>query len=149
MNILSFQVEPINPPDQLALAIIPVIDAALLTTLVEAYEVESGYDPPGGYGGIVPEYFDYGPLDRYFIQAFAPSTHWARVNGIWLLGCDCGEVGCWPLQCRVSIAEDLVTWCDFAQPHRPQRDYSRFGPFHFQLQHYVSAAADLQAAVAR
>lgn len=47
-----------------------------------------------------------------------------------LLGCECGEPGCWPLMARVEVGAEQVAWSDFEQPHR--RDnwaYAGFGPF--------------------
>jgi hypothetical protein len=45
-----------------------------------------------------------------------------RVSGfgvIALLGCDCGEVGCWPLESPVLVDDGPVTWRGFTQPFRP------------------------------
>src|SRR5687767_544224 len=36
-----------------------------------------------------------------------------------VLGCECGEPGCWPLRARITVAEYTVTWDDFVQPYRP------------------------------
>ena len=65
----------------------------------------------------------------------------------WLLGCDCGEVGCWPLDARIEVTDDLVMWQDFQQPHRPERDYRSFGPFVFGRKEYDRAVADAVAAL--
>ncbi len=35
-----------------------------------------------------------------------------------VLGCVCGEPGCWPLQARITVREDVVVWGEFEQPHR-------------------------------
>ena len=48
-----------------------------------------------------------------------------------VLGCACGDVGCWPLQARIVAQKDVVVWDDFVQPHRPRWDYSELGPFVF------------------
>ncbi|WP_049797412.1 hypothetical protein [Kribbella flavida] len=60
-----------------------------------------------------------------------------------LLGCDCGELGCWSLECRVQTDEQYVTWLGFSQPHRPQRDYDGFGPFTFRRTQYERALQDV------
>jgi hypothetical protein len=31
-----------------------------------------------------------------------------------LLGCDCGEVGCWPLEARIIADAETVIWTGFA-----------------------------------
>jgi hypothetical protein len=63
-----------------------------------------------------------------------------KLGDIYLLGCQCGEVGCWPLTTRVTVNNNRVLWDSFRQPHR-ERDYSRFGPFVFDLDQYRNAVA--------
>ncbi|WP_052852642.1 hypothetical protein [Streptomyces avicenniae] len=41
----------------------------------------------------------------------------------------------------------LVIWDSFEQPHRQTRDYSGFGPFHFDRYQYDDAVNALSAAV--
>jgi hypothetical protein len=38
-----------------------------------------------------------------------------------------------------------VVWDRFKQPHRPERDYSLFGPFVFNAAQYSMAANEIQA----
>jgi hypothetical protein len=64
-----------------------------------------------------------------------------------LLGCDCGEVGCWPLEAQVLVDDDLVIWRGFAQPYRPRRDYGSFGPFVFRRNQYDRAVREVAAIV--
>lgn len=65
-----------------------------------------------------------------------------------LLSCKgCLEPGCWPLQARVIIGADTVSWQDFWQPHRPRRSYVGFGPFEFDRRDYESAIADLEGRI--
>lgn len=63
-----------------------------------------------------------------------------------LLACECGEPGCWPLEARIAVGDTVVTWSDFAQPHRPEWDYAAFGPFRFERSGYEAGIA---AAAAR
>jgi hypothetical protein len=61
---------------------------------------------------------------------------------------DCGEVGCWPLEVKITIEGDQVIWQDFEQPHRPEKwDYKTLGPFRFETKAYQQAlkAAGLAA----
>ena len=80
------------------------------------------------------EFFDFGPLREYLY----------RNEIISVLGCNCGEVGCWRLRCRSDADGQRITWHDFLQPHRPDRDYSGFGPFRFDSTQYMSAISLLQ-----
>ena len=56
-----------------------------------------------------------------------------------VLGCGCGEVGCWPLRVRISAMEGQVTWGDFEQPHRRRWDHGALGPFVFDRGEYEAA----------
>jgi hypothetical protein len=64
-----------------------------------------------------------------------------------VLGCRCGDWGCWPLLTRVSATEALVVWDSFQQPWRKTRDYSAFGPFTFDRHHYDDALRELTTAL--
>lgn len=35
-----------------------------------------------------------------------------------LLGCTCGNYGCWPLQAEIEFGPEVVVWDRFCQPHR-------------------------------
>jgi hypothetical protein len=128
-----------------ATIITPCIDGVLLTILVEQFEHARGMtDPAGGYGGLIPEFFAYGPLDRYFLGESERPCFANTPGRIYVLGCECGEVGCWPLVCLVSTSDRAITWQSFEQPHRPERDYSSFGPFVFDAEQYEAALHTLR-----
>lgn len=118
-------------------SLIPEVNGTSLATLIGSYESARGYYPAGGYGGLVPEHFNFGDLSRYYLGAEA--SQWPKLGEAWLLGCDCGEVGCWPLAARITVDGTTVTWSTFQQPHRPDWDYSAFGPFKFDRQQYEKA----------
>jgi hypothetical protein len=131
--VLSFAVRPLADERAEVLTITPVLNGTPLTELVSRFEREHGFDPAGGYGGLVPAWFAFGPLERYFM-AESTDSHWE--SGLYLLGCQCGEVGCWPLAGRIVRTGNTMVWDMFRQPHRPDRDYSRFGPFAFEVEQY-------------
>ena len=136
---LSFAIEPLeHHPEVLSLT--PVLDGTLLANLALSFEQEHGFEPAGGYGGLVPSWFSYGSLERYFL---GESEEEFFAKGCYLLGCgDCGEVGCWPLRGRIHKMHDLIVWHSFSQPHRPLRDYSDFGPFLFDAEPYRAAVVN-------
>jgi hypothetical protein len=118
----------------------PVIDGADLATMAADFEAGQHLEPVGGYGGLVPSYYRFGPLDRYLL---GQAEHFgARIA---ILGCNCGEWGCWPLMTTVAVADGDVTWSEFEQPHRKDRDYGGFGPFVFDGAHYRDALRELNA----
>ena len=55
-----------------------------------------------------------------------------------VLGCVCGEPGCWPFQFRITLRDDVVIWSDFEQPHRTWH-YDEIQPFVFDRAQYLSA----------
>ena len=56
---VSFNVRPFEG----ALSITPVVDGTLLSEIVAAFEREQHFEPAGGYGGLIPEWFRFGALD--------------------------------------------------------------------------------------
>jgi hypothetical protein len=135
-NILSFDIQMADGIG--SRAITPCIDGVPLTELIASFEHERGYsDPAGGYGGLSHDFFDFGPADQYF-QGHGPFFP-NDPGEIWVLGCACGEAGCWPLLCSVEMAGTHVRWESFRQPFRPARDYSGFGPFIFAKEKYETA----------
>lgn len=119
--------------------IVPFIDDRDLAELVSEFEETHGYQPAGGYDGIVPANYRFGPLLPYYLGGSD------RGREIFLLGCSCGELGCWPLDGRVDVRRDTVVWSAFRQPHRPDRTYDGFGPFTFDRRQYEAAAANVAA----
>ena len=133
-SVLSLVIKPLDDEDREVRTVVPVIDGAPLTELVERFEREHGFEPAGGYAGLVPDWFRYGPLDRYFLGH--STCDYFVDRDCYLLSCQCGEVGCWPLSARISTSESEIVWDHFSQEHRPARDYSGFGPFVFDLKQY-------------
>lgn len=133
MNSLEFDTQRISG----ALALTPIIDGTSLTSLVEAFETDRGFSPVGGYGGLMPAFHNFGDLRRYYMGH--DNGAWPKVGRLWVLACECGEAGCWPLEAGVAVLDDRVIWSDFSNPHRPVRDYRMFGPFEFSLAQYEAA----------
>jgi hypothetical protein len=142
---LSFAVEPLSEDEPVA-TIVPIVNGVRLMGLVEEFERARLYEPAGGYAGLVPDHFNFGPLDQYFMATGGGSPFSEKR---WLLGCECGEAGCWPLEARILRNERQVSWQDFAQPFRPERDYAAFGPFRFDSDQYARAVKDLASAFSK
>lgn len=144
-NTISFQC---MRSDNQALRVVPFVDGVSLCDLVAAFETAKAYDDSAGrYGGIVPEYMRYGPLDDYFLARGISVCR--QDNGAqYMLGCTCGEVGCWPLMGRITALETAYRWDQFGNPYRDARDYSDFGPFLFERSVYEAEVARLASNVA-
>jgi hypothetical protein len=122
------------------LEVVPRIDGIALAELIDRFEAEAGMQPAGGaYGGLIPQFFRFGPMGDHFhgrsAEAMGPKTP--------VLGCACGEWGCWPLMARITVTADLVVWDSFEQPHRTARNYTAFGPFQFDCRQYDDAVRAL------
>jgi hypothetical protein len=89
-------------------------------------------------------------------EIFLPSRHLlgepCRRHGwgsgkIPVLGCECGESGCWPLLVCITVGQGTVTWSEFEQPHRREGSrshwrYDQLGPFVFDRQQYETALVE-------
>ena len=128
MNVITFRIAP--GKEHGAQTTTPCIDGEPLDLLVERFEQRAGFDPAGGYGGLVPEYYRFGPLEAHF------GIDGEVENPVAVLACSCGEVGCWPLEVEIQRIGGTYRWTNFRQPHRRQRDYAAFGPFVFDSGQY-------------
>jgi hypothetical protein len=143
-SILSFAIEPLSDDDSVR-SIVPIVNGVRLTTLIKEFESEHQFEPVGGYAGIVPTHFNFGALDQYSMALNSTLPD----HRCYLLGCECGEVGCWPLEARIVVSDQKTAWESFRQPFRPERDYSCFGPFKFDLEQYRRSVAELASAFQR
>jgi hypothetical protein len=148
-DVVFFSCAELNDKQSNVLAITPQVNDILLVQLVADFEKAHDYTPAGAYGGIIPQWFDYGSLEGYFLAEHKLDSFWAALGGEYVLGCECGEVGCWPLMCRITVVGDDIVWDQFKQPHRQDWDYSQFGPFVFESTQYKSALTELATQVSQ
>ncbi|MDF2443166.1 MAG: hypothetical protein JWR01_1369 [Subtercola sp.] len=128
---LSFTVVPFEEGG--ALEIEPVVDGRPLSEVIAEFEGARGWTPDGGYGGLVPGLIRLGPAVEYWFGAGSPEGR------LFVLGCECGEMACWPLAVQLISSGDTITWQNFEQPHRPERDYSLISPLVFDRAAYLAA----------
>jgi hypothetical protein len=108
-------------------------------------EAEGHPDIAGGYAGLAPRAVLLSAL-HFFGQ---PHAVWFEDGDTVLLGCGCGEWGCWPLTADIEISEEQVVWRNFRNGHRDSWDHSTLGPFTFGRSQYQSALLDLNDALRR
>ena len=102
----------------------------------------------GAYAGLPPN-DDTCPPSKHFLGE--PSRAIYRYGAKrQVLGCECGEAGCWPLLCVIEAGPTRVIWSQFEQPHRsiersknPWR-YDELGPFEFDRGQYERALETLR-----
>lgn len=98
----------------------------------------------GAYAGLPPSP-DVLPPSGHFLGRPTAALY-DFDERVQILGCECGEPGCWPLVCRIQVTDERVTWSDFEQPHRSPSSnrhwsYEDFGPFTFDRRQYEAALA--------
>ncbi|NUP11779.1 MAG: hypothetical protein HOW73_37505 [Polyangiaceae bacterium] len=122
------------------------IDLVELVRLVELPFASAEGSPSiaGAYAGLPPE--EVCPPSRHFYGEPSNELLHSR-SKVQILGCECGEPGCWPLLCAITVAGEVVRWSGFEQPHRAGRDdrpswpYDQLGPFEFDRSQYDRALA--------
>jgi len=125
-----------------------LINAVSLAKRAEDFELPR-YRLKSGYAGLPVA--DLASVRTYFLGS--PAPHGGHEGRLQLLGCGCGESGCWPLTCRMCVGPTVVTWSDFLQPFRAKGSaggywgYDGFGPFSFDRRQYEQALSGLDAPV--
>jgi hypothetical protein len=108
-------------------------------------EVELPFATREGGPDLAGEYVDLRPADiflpsrRLLGEPAAFYDHDSAEGKIAVLGCGCGDVGCWPFWVRIKLRDDVVIWDGFEQPHRPAWRYDDLRPFVFDRGQYFSA----------
>lgn len=90
----------------------------------------AGMYAPFGASGLWPD------IAPHFMGS--PTASWFNDGDTVLIGCECGEWGCWPLTADIVINRSEVTWSHFRQGHRDW-DLSGLGPFVFERAQYEAA----------
>jgi hypothetical protein len=138
LAVVGFQVR--KREDLSADEVVPTVDGRELADLVHAFELGHGMETrPASYGGLIPAFFNFGSMANHFLGR-------GEAGKVALLGCECGEWGCWPLLATITVTQQRVVWTDFEQPHRKERDYTALGPFEFDRAQYELALSALPVA---
>jgi len=124
-------------------------DLAELARVVELPYAERAGSPSiaGAYTGL--DSSDALPPSQLFFGSPA-SRLYLYGTQVQVLGCECGEPGCWPLVCSITSEGDTIVWSGFSQPHRRSGSaagewrHDGLGPFRFDRSDYERA---LQRAV--
>src|SRR5262245_45170198 len=126
-----------------------------LVELVRAVENPFAYKEgaasiSGAYAGLPPNEETLPPSKHFLGEPSAALYRYGAKTQV--LGCECGEVGCWPLLCLIEAGPTRVRWAQFEQPHRngkgarlPWR-YEGLGPFEFDRGQYERALDALRRA---
>ncbi|NGM50428.1 hypothetical protein G5B46_12485 [Caulobacter sp. 602-2] len=121
--------------------VVPWIDGVSLIDFVAAFEREQGFDKLSSEerGGLIPEYFRFGPLDRHYLGRGDWPT---GDDGTVLLGCQCGEWACDPFYARIEVEGDVVRWSAFGR-YAGDEGYAGLAPIAFARDAYEEALRSL------
>lgn len=105
-------------------------------TVFETKMVEQTNDSamPGHYMGLDPQ--------ELYQNLMNPEKYsWDDKHRSLVLGCVCGDEGCWPMHVDVRKKRDHIIWTDFENRFRNGEfdivwDYSEIGPFVFDRKAY-------------
>ena len=131
MNVLEFSFAPHGAEDLSGNEAVHIlIDGRDLIDILREIEgpqasADGQPDIAGTYDGLFPEQWRDLP-EQYGDGRVA------------VLGCVCGEVGCWPFRVRIAKRANEVTWGDFQQPNRSW-SYESLGSFSFDRVRYDRA----------
>ena len=95
---------------------------------------EEGHPGIAGAYGSLPAQTTFFPSRHFLGEPRALLDHRGKTA---ILICTCGCEGCWDFACRITLAENTVTWSDFEQVHRDW-DYSVLGTLVFDRRQYES-----------
>jgi hypothetical protein len=124
-----------------------------LVDLVRAVENPFAYKEgaasiAGAYAGLPPN-DDTCPPSKHFLGEPSDAIYRYELK-TQVLGCECGEPGCWPLLCLIETGPTRVRWSKFEQPHRTDKRsknpwrYDELGPFEFDRSQYERALETLR-----
>jgi hypothetical protein len=118
----------------------PHVDGRSLIEIVKAVELPAateGREPDlaGAYYGLTLTDEVAWP-SRHFLGE--PVLQWFADGDTVLLGCQCGDWGCWPLTANVAIEGTQVVWDGFRHGHRDW-SYAGFERFVFDADQYEAA----------
>lgn len=125
-----------------ARTVVPEIDGVSLIQRLDVFDDCPPEKAGKRYGGIVPSYFHYGDLFGYFLGI--NDRQWPETGAAWVLGCDCGDVGCRPFKVGIELTQEAVTWAVVPRMHpNGLLEDQVLGPFEFDRHQYESAVRDL------
>ena len=120
-------------------AVVPHLEDVPLTDLLRRVELPSARrekqpDLAGSYTGLVDARVRW--PSRHYLGT--PVLTWFGDGDTVLLGCTCGEWGCWPFTAIVTVEPRTVTWSGYRNGHR-NWDYDDLRDLVFDRDQYERA----------
>lgn len=146
VNVVVFKVVERVVADEPALVVGIWVDGVRLEELARPVELpfaEAEGKPglAGSYEGLAVRHDILWPSLHFLGE---PSLSNFDDGDTVLLGCNCGDWGCWPLVADVALTETEVSWSRFRNGHRSNWDLKELGPFVFDRAQYEAALRGLE-----
>lgn len=138
MDVIHFTIEYSEEQDAQILSI--YINGENLNELMRRYEIQFEPSIAGGYEGLNIEYLKN--IEEHFFGKLNENDIYNYDGKTLVLGCNCGEPGCWPLIVRITEEDEVIIWSEFEQPFRDEEsaggywDYTNFKSLEFNKQLY-------------
>ena len=144
MDSVTFRPRPADYPSEVIDIAVNGRDLADIVGEVETpfARAEGAPQIAGSYLGLAREQLDGSP-SKHFLGSAQSHLSCGPSETTVLLGCDCGEPGCWPLMARVEATADHVTWSHFEQPYRSTSWRYDDLRFIFDRRQYEAALAEI------
>ena len=119
MHTVEFRIEREEFPAGVSSVVNPYVDGVRLQDLIRPVEQpfadrEGKPDLAGAYAGLPGSTIPW--PTRHLLGD--PLLSWYDDGDTVLLGCECGDPGCWPLTAHVEVTDSSVTWYHFRTGHR-------------------------------
>jgi len=119
--------------------VVPYVNGEPLPDLLRRVELPSARrdgqaDLAGSYAGLPDDGIRW-PSRHYLGE---PVLSWFDDGDTVMLGCTCGDWGCWPFTARVTVDHGTVTWSGYRHGHRDW-DYDSLRDLTFALGPYEAA----------
>jgi hypothetical protein len=144
VDTLRFEIgEREDPADGIVDAVNVFVNGRNLVDILREVELpfvarEGNLQLAGSYVGLRPEEV-FLPSHRLLGEPTTCYDYDSLEGKTAVLGCVCGEPGCWPFRVKITSREDVVIWSGFEQPHRRTWRYDELQPFVFDRTQYLSA----------
>lgn len=141
MDRFALDLAPITFGTRATKQLIVLINGRPLVELVRPIELphaaaEGNPQLAGDYSPLV--LWDIDRDGKHFLGQ--PVATWFEDGDTVLMGCPCGEWGCWPLTVQIEVNAQTVRWAGFRNGHRDW-DLSDLGPFEFDRVDYEAAVS--------
>ena len=113
MRLIHFKIEASQEEEHKALNI--YIDNENIIEHIKRYEKQFEPQIAGGYEGLNINFLQN--IDEHLLGELNENDLFNYDGKTQILGCNCGEPGCWPLLVKIMVNDEIIVWSEFTQPH--------------------------------